>query len=247
MWQLIRSITSVTKDTLDIYDRFKTIADAKKRRRLAVTLYLIYFRLNECIATGTQIVDALEQLVTDRGCYYSDRRYRIVLNSITLEELLAAQVENLSRLHNCIAEYSEIIRALDSDLYLRLQQFVAFKGVGLNWMSTLLTRGIIPVDALSLEDIGRLAALSKYMLEDNTDANSAAGPLEATFKYFLPWYHEAGAISTRIQENSFELAGLFNNDEADFEKAINADQLQRLKGVFGGVTLDKRSMWPRLI
>ena len=222
-------MASVVKDTLDVYDRFKSAADAKKRRRLAVTLYLIYFRLNECIATGNQIFDTLEQFVSDPGCSYSEGKYRIALNSVTLEELLAGQVENLNRLHDCVVEYSAIIRALDSELFLRLEQFVAFKGVGLSWISILLRQGSIPIDALSLDDIERLASLSTYMLKDSEDAGPTTDPLQDTIKYFLPWYHEVGMISARIQENSFELAGLLNHDEPDFRKAVNSDQLQRLK------------------
>jgi hypothetical protein len=48
-------------------------------------------------------------------------------------------------LADCLHDYSEIIRVLEASLYLDLQQFIAFKGVGIDWIAILLKRETFPL------------------------------------------------------------------------------------------------------
>jgi len=58
----------------------------------------------------------------------------------------------------------KIVKVLDADLYLRLGQFVAYKGVGVFWIALLLERGKIPFDSLDIDDVKQLTKLSGFML-----------------------------------------------------------------------------------
>ena len=139
--------------------------------------------------------------------------------------LVGRQSDNLEALGSCLQDYSEIVRALDADVYLKLQQFIAFKGVGLDWIAILLRRGMIPFDGLNLEDIKRLARYSQYMLRENVDVEDV-DPISDMIDTFLLWYHEVGVISRRMDASAFELTALF--DQGQLNDALKTEELQRL-------------------
>ena len=127
-------------------------------------------------------------------------------------------------------DYSQIIKVLDTDLYLRVRQFVAYKGVGLFWVAILLERGKIPFDSLDIDDVKQLTNLSRFMLISDEElqkreSDSLIDSLQYTEEAFLPWYDRVSEIMKRLNENSFEIELLFNQEE----KTLNPDQLQRLR------------------
>jgi hypothetical protein len=75
--------------------------------------------------TGEQIIDVLQSFARDpvRRRSHSNTNDIRGDGGIYLDVLIDRQSENLDALGDCLQDYSEIIRALDSDLYLDLQQF----------------------------------------------------------------------------------------------------------------------------
>lgn len=228
MLKSIKAITSVVRDSMEIGGRIKSHFDERKKRKLAQTLHLVYLRLNDCIATGEQIIDVLDRFVRDPSQIGRSRKYFVCVDGPYLEKLLRKQEQHLESLGDSLDDYSEIIRALDAELYIELRQFVAFKGVGVGWLAVLLSRGMIPFDALDLDDVKRLAEFSDFMKASEQDVNRDIDPLEDAVVNFLPWYSEVGVISRRLDANSFEIDALFDHDEEDFDKAVDVAQLERL-------------------
>lgn len=228
MSESISAITSIIKDVIEIGGKIKGHFDAKKKRRLAQTLHLVYIRLNDSIATGEQIIDVLERFVLDPGQLCYSGKYEVSVDGIFLKGLVNRQVQNIKALYDSLGDYSEIIRALDAELYVLLEQFVAFKGVGLNWLAVHLSRGMIPFDTLDLDDVKHLAHFSSYMLDTEKEADKDIDPIKGAIENFLPWYNEVAIISRRLEDSSFEIDTLFNHEEQDFDKAVKVDQLNRL-------------------
>jgi hypothetical protein len=109
-----------------------------------------------------------------------------------------------------------------------LQQFVAAKGVGIDWIAILLKRGQIPFDSLDLKDLEQLAARSRFMLEEDPgkEGEDMDAPTESVAD-FLPWYGQVGEISERIDTNSIGLTDLFQHDRS-LDSPVNTEQMQRL-------------------
>jgi hypothetical protein len=170
----------------------------------------------------------LQSFAKDPGQFSFSGKHEIQGDGIYLESLLNRQSENLDALADCLHDYSEIIRVLEAGLYVDLQQFIAFKGVGVDWIAILLKRGNIPFDSLDLEDLEQLAARSRFMLEQESppEGDEAKDPLESMGD-FLPWYDQVGAISQRMDANSVQLTALFENDQ-NFDSPVNAENFQRL-------------------
>jgi hypothetical protein len=141
--------------------------------------------MNECITIGEQIIEVLKKFLSkpDRKLY--SNKYVIEMDGVVLEELMTRQIENLRNLGDSLVDFSEIIKVVDAALYTRLEQFIAEKGVGLDWIASLLERNQITFDGLRIDDVEELSKLSDY---------------------FFQWYHHAGEISRRIEVNSLSVA-----------------------------------------
>jgi hypothetical protein len=185
--------------------------------------------LNECISTGEQIVEVLRSFAKDpRQVCYSGT-YHIEVEGVPLDALVNQQCANLDALDGCLRDYSEIVRALDARVYVELQQFVAFKGVGLAWIATLFQRGMIPFDALDLRDIDHLAQYSQFMLREESVETNDVGPVADRIVDFLPWYHEVAVISRRMDAGAFKVAELFEEGDYHVDTALKAEELKHLE------------------
>jgi hypothetical protein len=213
------TLTTIIERSIKILQTIEAFGGQRKRRRVAQTILLIYWRLNECISTGEQIIDVLQSFARDpsRHRAHSDKHHIRGDGGIYLDSLLDRQSGNLAALTDSLQDYSEIIRALDSDLYLDLQQFVAAKGVGIDWIAILLERRQIPFDSLDLKDLEQLAERSRFMV---TEDPAAGGD-------FLSWYGQVGLIAERIDTNSIGLADLFQYNRG-IDSPVNTEQMQRL-------------------
>lgn len=168
----------------------------------------------------------LQSFARDPSQFSYSGKHHIQGDGIYLDGLIDRQSENLDALADCLQDYSEIIRALDADLYLKLQQFIAFKGVGIDWIAVLLKRSEIPFDSLDLEDLEQLAARSRFMLEEGPP-KEGIDSLAGSIGNFLPWYGQVTAISRRMGANSIQLTNLFDDDQT-FDSPVNAANFQRL-------------------
>jgi hypothetical protein len=207
MLEMIKTITSAIKESVEIIEKVKNHFDEKKGRRLAQTLHLVYLRLNECLVTGNQIIDTLDKFVLDSEQLIYSGRYQIAIDGYVFDDLLRKQIANLDSLSECLNDYSEIVKILDNDLYLRLEQFLEWKGVGVNFARSLLERGKIPFDGLDIDDVKQLTELGTWS---------------------MAWYHDKSAIAQRVEKNSFDVELLFNHEEENSKNAIKLNQLQRL-------------------
>lgn len=219
MVKVLDTVTKIIERSLKILETIEAFGDRRRRRNLAQTIHLIYSRLNECISTGEQIIDVLQGFAIDpsRRIVHSDKPYIRGDGGIYLDRLLDRQSGNLEALADCLQDYSEIIRVLDSDVYRDLQQFVAAKGVGIDWIAILLERRQIPFDSLDLADLSQLATSSGFMLGEDTPGGD-----------FLQWYGEVSVIAERIDTNSIGLADLVQHDRG-IDSPVNPEQMQRLK------------------
>jgi hypothetical protein len=215
MFELIKTVASLLKESAALIEKLKGRLDDNKKRRLAQTLHLVYIRLNECIVAGDQIIDTLDKFILNTEQLINTGRYQINVDDILFDDLVRKQIQNLQSLDDCLTDYSDIMQVLDTDLYNRLKQFVAYKGVGVNWMAALLERGEIPFDGLNIKDVEELTKLPE----------------------FVPWYQHVSVISRRIDENSFTIESLFSHDEKDYGNVIKPDQLRRLIEVLRRVDL----------
>ena len=77
MLKILKTITSIIKDSVEIFAKVKGHSDERKKRHLAQTLNLVYSRLNECIVTGEQIIDSLQRFLLDtrQVSYYTKSVY----------------------------------------------------------------------------------------------------------------------------------------------------------------------------
>jgi len=98
-----------------------------------------------------------------------------------------------------------------------LQQFVAAKGVGIDWIAILLEQRQVPFDSLDLKDLEQLARRSRFMLGEDPAAEGD----------FLQWYRQVSVIAERIDTNSIGLADLFQHDRG-IDSPVNTEQMQRL-------------------
>lgn len=229
MLKALDALTKIIERSIKALRTLEAYGDRRKKRKLAQTLHLTYVRLNDCISIGEQIVDVLESFAKDPSQYSYTGRHRIGGDGIYLDALTARQSENLDALADCLRDYSEIIRALDSKLYVDLQQFVAFKGVGVDWIGILLKHGKIPFDCLGLEDLEQLATRSRFMLGEEPPQQGAQDKdalLEGRWA-FLPWYDQIAEISSRMDDNSIERVNLFEDDQK-LDSPTNAENLRRL-------------------
>ena len=226
MLKALDTLTKIIERSIKALQTLEAYGGQRKRRRLAQTIHLTYLRLNECISTGEQIIDVLQSFAKDPSQYSYSGRHHIQADGIYLDGLIDRQSENLDALADCLQNYSEIIRALDANLYLDLQQFVAFKGVGVDWIAILLKRGAIPFDSLGVEDLERLAVRSRFMLED-VPVKEGEEALAENLSDFLPWYGQVGEISRRMDANSIHLANLFD-DAQNINTFVNTENIQRL-------------------
>jgi hypothetical protein len=232
MLKALDTLTKIIDRSIGVFQKLEAFGGQRKRRKLAQTIRLTYLRLNECITTGEQIVDVLQSFVREPSQFsYSGKHHIHDDDGIYLNELLDRQSENLDAAADCLQDYSEIIRALDADLYLDLQQFIAFKGVGIDWIAILLKRREIPFDSLDVEDLERLAARSRFMLEEDPPKEGEHA-LQESLERFLPWYGLVSAISHRMDADSIQLTTLFEDDQ-NFDSPVNLQTLQRLKDFLG--------------
>ena len=226
MLKALDTLTKVIERSIKALQTLEAYGGQRKRRKLAQTIHLTYLRLNDCISTGEQIVDVLQSFARNPNQFAYSGKHHIRGDGIYLDRLIGRQSENLDALADCLQDYSEIIRALDADLYLNLRQFIAFKGVGIDWIAVLLKRGEIPFDSLDLEDLEHLAALSSFMLVEEPP-EEASDALEERIGNFLPWYGEVTAISRRMEANSIRLINLFEDDQT-FDSPVNTENFLRL-------------------
>jgi hypothetical protein len=226
MLKALDTLTKIIERSIKALQTLEEYGGHRRRRKLAQTIHLTYLRLNECISTGEQIVEVLQSFARDPSQYSYSGKHHIEGDGIYLDGLIDRQSENLDALADCLQDYSEIIRALDPDLYLDLQQFVAFKGVGVDWIAILLKRGEIPFDSLDVEDLERLAARSRFMLEEGP-AKEGEDALAESIARFLPWYGQVGAISRRIAANSIQLTSMFDDDR-NLNSSVNTENVKRL-------------------
>jgi hypothetical protein len=219
MLKALDTLTKIIERSIKILQTVEAFGGQRKRRKLAQTIHLIYSRLNECISTGEQIIDVLQSFARDpsRRRAYSGKHHIRGDGGIYLDRLLDRQSGNLDALADSLQDYSEIIRALDSDLYLDLQQFVAAKGVGIDWIAILLEQRQVPFDSLDLKDLEQLATRSRFMLGEDPAAGGD----------FLQWYGQVSVIAERIDTNSIGLADLFQHDRG-IDSPVKTEQMQRL-------------------
>jgi hypothetical protein len=229
MLKMLQAISSLIKDAIEIVEKARGYFDEKSKRQLAQSLHLVYIRLNDCLTIGEEIVSVLERFAQNPRQLLRSRKYEIWVEGVLLQRLLDRQVQNLDALGEALRDYSEIMKALDAELFVRLQQFVAFKGVGLHWVATLLEQGQIPFDALGLDDITHLARLSSFMLAKEGDTSTESNPIDEAVTNFLPWYDEVSVLSRRIDEGSLELKAVFNHEADSFDGAVKMEQLERLR------------------
>lgn len=232
MLKSLKTITSLILDTFTIGEKIKGHQDAKKKRHLAQTLHLVYIRLNDCITTGEQIIDVLEKYVSDPRQLSYGGTYELFVNGVHFDGLLSKQVENLMSLDDSLRDYSDIIRVLDADRYKRIQQFVAGKGVGVDWLAYHLSSKTIPFDSLDMEDVEHLAQFSDYMLAPKNDLSPKGQSFDEivdAVDAFLPWYNEVSDISRRIDKHSFELDKMFDHSTTDFDAAVDPSKLEALR------------------
>jgi hypothetical protein len=226
MLKALDTLTKIIERSIKALQTLEAYGGQRKRRKLAQIIHLTYLRLNECISTGEQIIDVLQSFARDPSQYSYSGKHHIQGDGIYLDELIDRQSENLERLADSLQDYSEIIRALDADLYLNLRQFIAFKGVGIDWIAVLLKRGEIPFDSLDLEDLEQLAARSRFMLEEGPPKEGIE-TLAENIGDFLPWYGQVAAISRRMDASSIQLTSLFDDDQT-FDSPVKAENFQRL-------------------
>jgi hypothetical protein len=204
MLKSIETLISIIKDIKSLYESFRGNIEKNKRRRLAQTLNLIYFRLNDCIVTGEQILSVLDSFSNDPTQLMQSKEYEINVDGILLKDLIDKQRENLLALYDCLCDFSEIIRVIDAEMENKLHQFIEAKGVGLNWLAYELKDGFITFDGLKKEDVIQLVKYSPSTHEEdkfNEDVEQSV-EIEEEISGFLPWYSEASEISTRLKNNS---------------------------------------------
>jgi len=231
---------------IKIGETLKGFQDAKKKRHLGQLLNLVYLRLNECIVTGEQILATLQAVAANEAHLARSTEYLIGYDGIYLHELVSRQREQLLSLGDSIVHLSNIIQSIDASLYLQLRQFMAFKGVGLDWLAVLLERGLIPLDGLRYEDVQTLALKSEFMLPEDADTPAQGREtlpdiLKQTNELFMPWYCDVGLIAHRIEERSITIDELVDSKEEDFSKALKAAGLDRLKALLG-----QNNLWNHL-
>jgi len=229
MFQSLSALTSIITGSLDIFGKAKGWRREKKRQRLARALHLIYLRLNECLVTAEQIVEVLDAFVKNPTSVSYSGEYHINAAGVELDGLLRQQEQQLQNLADSVEDYSEILRALDAELYLKIKQFTAFKGVGVRWLGYLIRQGRVPFDSLDADDTIHLAQFSRYMLPSKEADAPDDNPLRRTFEEFLPWYNQVAEISRRLDANSFQLGSLFKSGEYDPKEPANLDQVEVLR------------------
>jgi hypothetical protein len=184
MLKALDTLSKIIDRSIEIFQKVEAFGGRRRRRKLAQTIHLTYLRLNECLTTGEQIIDVLQSFADEPHYSHSDKHH-IQAGGIDLYSLIERQSESLDALADCVHDYSEIIRALDADIFLNLQQFIAFKGVGIDWIAILLKRGEIPFDSLDLSDLEKLATRSRFMLEQEPAEEGANEPAEGAGVFFL--------------------------------------------------------------
>lgn len=230
MWKTIAAAISLLKDGMAIAEKILAAADKKKRRQLAKLIHIIYIRTNECITTGEQIIEVLSKYITDCEQITIARRPMINVCGIILDDLIEHQIINLSNLSECISEYSEIIRVVDAELYERLGQFVAFKGIGIDWLAALLKGGEINFDGMGADDVAHLAYVAS-IIKNNGECKDSIQESSYVADNFFAWYGEVSVISTRMRSSSFDIKSIFKGENdigAPFSALVDREQLERL-------------------
>jgi hypothetical protein len=230
---------------LSIGEKAKNLSEGQSKRRLAQLLNLTYLRLNDCIVTGEQILALLQAFAEDKASLSFGKECFIQHDGAYLHDLVSRQREQLLSLADCIVNLSNVIQAVDANLYLQLRQFVAFKGVGLDWLAALFDRGMIPLDGLRYDEVEGLALKSEFMLpEDETvpPANlGTAADLASPTPTFFHWYDDVSVISNRMHGHSITIDELVEHHPEDFKNAVKAAGLDRLKSMLG-----QNNLWNHL-
>jgi hypothetical protein len=227
VFAILKALADIVVQAISFKGKLEDLSDRRAKRNLAQALHLVYLRLNESISCGEQIVDLLQDFLQNPKQYYFDGRFHIKVQGVIFRDLVFLQTQNLKNLAQCLNEFADIVKVLDPNLYLRLAQFTAFKGVGLDWVAILMRRGNIVFNTLSSEDLELLTPLSQFMLDDRGDSNE--DPLAATISGFLPWYNAIADISRRMDEHLLDYDALLNKREGDSSDDIMTDEMERLR------------------
>ncbi|MCX5182680.1 hypothetical protein [Streptomyces sp. NBC_00268] len=131
--------------------RIGSFRESKKRRDLAVDLFLLYVRFNETMLAADLIVKQLEAYVAPEP--RSERRF--IIDQLRFE--MERQVNNLDRLYATLSGRSAVLWIIEPDAYRRLAVMVGGKQDHLLGLRMLLERGRLPLD-LNYAEISSLGA-----------------------------------------------------------------------------------------
>ncbi|PKP81133.1 MAG: hypothetical protein CVT79_10705 [Alphaproteobacteria bacterium HGW-Alphaproteobacteria-18] len=208
-----------------------------RKKRLGNLINLIYIELAETICTAEQIVGGLNSFANGERNWRYDGEYGLIIEGVDIDDLIADQARNLVKLEKLIDEYSQLLKNIDVDAFLRLQQFCAFKGAGLTWLAVSLSRGRVPFSSLGQADLESLIELSGYMLfEENENAEHSRNfesMIQDTMANWYPWYSTVGEIASRTRESEFHPLSLFSAkapaDSSDELGRFDETQIDHLK------------------